>query len=261
MGLYLAGTLSDILLTDLFDKKIPEFKFKPAILKKFVDDIITTAPFEHVVSTKDLLCDDRLIFTYETEIDNKINFLGMTLVHQRNGRIITNWYSKPTSSNRILNYISSHLHVMKWNIATTVVHKVFSLSDPIFTRMNTESIYNILMKNNYPPKIIEKAIKNYRMKRISSLDMDSTRNERTIVDRKYAGIQYIPTLSENIARTFRTSIPNLTIAPKPTKKLKMIFSNMKSKIGKYGQRNVIYNIPCEKPKICLQNHYIGHTYE
>jgi len=90
MGLSLAGTLSDILLTDLFDNKLPTLNFKPTFLKKFVDDILTTAPPEHVAFTKHILRDGRIKFTAETEIENKINFLDMTLIHQHNGRIITN---------------------------------------------------------------------------------------------------------------------------------------------------------------------------
>lgn len=256
MGLSLAGTLSDILLTDLFDKKIQKFNFKPTFLKKFIDDIITTAPIEHVAHTKDLLRDGRLEFTFETEKENMINFLDLTLIHQRNGRIITNWYSKPTTSNRVLNYLSSHPHRMKWSIATSTVRKILTLSDPIFARKNIEKIHHILASNNYPPKIIERAIQGYRKTRQA---VPSNANNTTEMKPKYASIHYVPGLSENIARTFHTSIPDLTIAPKPSKKLKSSYSNMKSRIGKFGQRNVIYNIPCEQPTECVEDHYIGNT--
>lgn len=94
------------------------------------------------------------------------------------------------------------------------------------------------------------------MKRSTKLDRTTTESS---VGKKYADIHYVPKLSENIARTFRTSIPDLTVAPKPTKRLKTIFSNMKSKVGKFGQRNVIYNIPCQDRTACIEDHYIGQT--
>lgn len=120
-----------------------------------------------------------------------INFLDMTLIHQHDGRIITDLYKKPISSNRILIYLSSHPHTMKWNIAKAFVRKVITLSDRIFMTKNTRRIHEILAKNNYPAK--------------------------------------------------------------------ESFSNMKSTIGKFGQRNVIYNIPCTRRMYRKQIHWTNRT--
>lgn len=145
---------------------------------------------------------------------------------------------------------------MKWSIATAFVRKVFTLSDPIFMRRNIERIKNVLRMNNYPMKLIEKAIQKYRTTRTSAYN--NMENNPDVNNNKYASVHYVPVLSENIARTFRTSIPDLTIAPKPARRLNISFSNMKSRIGRFGQRNVIYSIPCP-PNICTEDRYIGHT--
>ena len=151
---------------------------------------------------------------------------------------------------------------MKWSIATAFVNKVFTLSDPIFMGRNIERIKNILRMNNYPMKLIKKAIQKYRTTRTSTYNnMENNpdiNNNPEIKNNKYASVHYVPVLSENIARTFHTSIPDLTIAPKPARRLNMSFSNMKSRIGKFDQRNVIYSIPCT-PNICTEDRYIGHT--
>lgn len=145
---------------------------------------------------------------------------------------------------------------MKWRITTAFVPKVFTLSGLIFIRGNIERIHNILQRNNYPAKIIDKAIRKYRMTRTSiSIDTES----KSEINKKYAGIHYVPVLSENIARTFRTCIPDPSIAPRPAKRLNTSFSNMKSKIGKFGQRNVVYKIPCKEHTTCTEDYYIGHT--
>lgn len=126
MGLSLTGTLADILLTELFDRAIPRLDYLPMFLKKFVDDAITTAPKAQIDATNNLFNEfnGRPKFTNETEKERKINFLDMTLIHQTNGRIITNWHTKETSSDRLLNFLSFHPYNMKNNIAKSFVSRV-----------------------------------------------------------------------------------------------------------------------------------------
>lgn len=178
----------------------------------------------------------------------------MTLIHQFNGRIITNWYTKTTTSDRLLNYLSFHPYSMKFNIAKSFVNKVFTLSDPIFNRMNTQRIQQILLKNNYPQKMIDRIFKDRRFKQKSQKPPTPPAEKP-----KYAGMQYIPKLSENILRTLHMCTLTLNIAPKPTMKLKNTFSNMKAKIDKENIRNVVYGLQCKDPT-CRKNRYVGQTF-
>lgn len=162
MGLSLACTIADVFLTGMFDTSLPKLTFKPKFVKKFIDDIITTAPEEKIPETINILNsydeNQRLKFTHEIEEDHKINFLDMTLIHMRNHKIKTNWYSEATSSKRIVNFLSSHPPKMKENVAIEFVNRVMALSDPIFKPINVEKIYKILSKNNYPTRVIKKAM-------------------------------------------------------------------------------------------------------
>ena len=47
--------------------------------------------------------DDNLNFTYELEMNNKLNFFNVMLLKE-NGKVITNMYQKPTNTGRILNF-------------------------------------------------------------------------------------------------------------------------------------------------------------
>jgi hypothetical protein len=111
MGSSLSPNLSDLVLEKLFDSQIPKLPISniPS-LKKYVDDTITLIP-------KDLARDCLDVFNYfhpliqftsENEIDRRINFLDITLIRQ-DDKIISNYYSKTDSSNRILNFQSKHL--------------------------------------------------------------------------------------------------------------------------------------------------------
>lgn len=102
--------------------------------------------------------------------------------------------------------------------------------------------------------MINKIFKDQRMKQQIRSDEISP-----IEKPKFASMQYIPRLSENISRTLRSCIPTLNIAPKPTRKLNNAFSNMKAKIQKEDTRDVIYGLQCED-KTCRKNKYIGQTY-
>lgn len=161
MGLSLACTIADIFLTKMFKESLTKLSFKPKFVKTFIDDIISTAPekkITEVLTTFNCFDVDRkLEFTEEIEKDNKINFLDMTSIHMNNHKVKTNWSTKETTSERILNYLSTHPPKIKERVAMKLANKVLSLSDPIFKRRNIERIKSILTKNNYPKRIIQGA--------------------------------------------------------------------------------------------------------
>lgn len=256
MGLSLAGTLSDVLLTELFDNMIPKLNYEPGFFKKYIDDIITTAPENQAESTQAIYngFNSRLKFTYEVEMDNRINFLDTTVYHMSNNTMITDWYSKETSSNRLLNYLSAHPQRMKINIATSFVNRVLSLSHPIFKSKNIQLIRNILTKNNYPNKIIEKALKIHRTNTMQCQN-STTANKKEMT---YSGMCYIPDLTSNIEKQLKISNDQLAIGPRPILKLQKVFSKMKTKIKPMDQTNAIYRIQCKEP--CEEPFYIGETF-
>lgn len=162
------------------------------VVKKLIVDIITTAPEDKVTEAQNIFNQNdelgRLKFTYEVQLGNKINFLDMTLIHMRNQKIKTNWYARTTSSKRIVNFLSSHPPKMKEN-AIGLINRVITLSDPIFRPMNTARIYEILRKNNYRTKIIEKAMAVYhyrqQQKTEQQTELNGTREKLTRIYRTY----------------------------------------------------------------------------
>jgi hypothetical protein len=79
----------------------------------------------------------------------------LTLIRE-NGKIITNFYRKPTSSGRIINFNSAHTFHMKQNTAINFVKRVKKLSDRRFDHENIKLIEDTLTKNGYPNSIVEK---------------------------------------------------------------------------------------------------------
>lgn len=264
-GLSLASTIADIFLTKMFDESTPKLKFKPKFIKKFIDDVISTAPADQVPEATTIFNnfdeDKRLEFTYEIEENNRLNFLDMTLIHMSDQKIKTDWYSKATSSHRILNFLSAHPPKLKENVAIEFTNRVLSLSDPIFKPKNIELIKSILTENNYPKKTINKAIAiynnkiNQRQRQQPDITSQDDEQEPTKI---YRSMQYVPRLTQAVNKQLRAAIPELIVAPKPTKQLQYLFTKTKTKIPKEKRTNTIYRIQC-KSENCPHRFYIGET--
>ena len=126
------------------------------IVKKVdVDVILTTFNVYH----------QSLQFTCEIENDKKLNFLDVTLVRNKD-KIISNWYQKSSSSNRIMNYYSNHPIHMKSNIIYNLEDRSTLLADKNFHAENLKIVKKLLIINEYPPEFIDRCIK-FRIRKIN----------------------------------------------------------------------------------------------
>lgn len=226
MGLSLAPTLADSYLTVLLEKCILKLSYKPKFFKKYVDDLISTAPADKVEETLWIFNSfdtrRRLKFTLEQEQNRKINFLDTTLIHMTDGRLITNWYHKKISSNTILSFLSNHLLSMKQNIITSFAKRVLSLSDSIFKVINYQRITEILSKIQYPITMIRKAI--YTARNFVNDTNKGRMVQPTITQLKYRAIPYESTLTHQVQSQFQAVNPEIRTAPKAITKLRNFFS-------------------------------------
>ncbi|KAG4074925.1 hypothetical protein HA402_009350 [Bradysia odoriphaga] len=90
------------------------------------------------------------------------------------------------------------------------------------------------------------------------LDWDSTppRANSTVIDTtltparqppqktRFAGMTYVPGLSEAVSKQIGKYAPDIKIASRPTNQVKSMFSNMKQKLRPGQCSNLVYNIPC-----------------
>ncbi|XP_055855794.1 uncharacterized protein LOC129919021 [Episyrphus balteatus] len=243
----------------------------------YVDDHLTSIPRNKIDMVKTALesFDKDITFTYESEdiLTNEINYLDVTVKRNNDGQIMTNWYHKPIASNRLLNYYSAHPIQMKFNMVKNFIRKVFTFSHKSFWNNNLIKIKNILSKNNYPVKIIDKLISsvksdNFKAKtdapqrfNLSNYSFLSNNNDRscdklTSNNRYiYSSKQYIPKLSESISKVCQYFVPEVKLAMKPTNQNSKFFVNTKKKINKIDNSGVVYSIKCND---CTKL-YVGET--
>lgn len=97
-------------------------------------------------------------FTHELEANNCINFLDLTII-KNNNKLITNWFQKSISSNRLINYFSFHPIQQKRNAIFNLYDRAILLSHDSFHNDNIKKVVKILLNNNYPLEFIQKNLK------------------------------------------------------------------------------------------------------
>ena len=282
MGNPLSPILADIVMEDLFKYASTRIPHTPTLLFKYVDDILITLPIEAIETTKTIFesYNSKIKFTVELEQNNKIPFLDILIARDENGQLNTNWYKKSTSSDRILNFLSSHPFSVRKNVAEALIKRMLILSDKRFYHSNKKIIFDILQKNNYPMKLI----KNLWYTNLQSINYNKTVNDDTGNESDSWPIgKTIPTFifhnsyqNNHTQIKDNTIIGSLTYVQGLTGKVKgviannnytkiglktnntaekNIYTNTKDKIKKLNNTNVIYEVQCQG----CDSKYIGET--
>ncbi|XP_036348032.1 uncharacterized protein LOC118757427 [Rhagoletis pomonella] len=169
MGNPLSPTIADIIMDDLLDKTLTELKglhnIKIKLIVKYVDDvfaIVRRNDVEIILKTLNKY-HEKLQFTMETERNLSIPFLDVR-IHGEKEKILLNWYSKPISSGRIINFLSAQPLKYKINTARNLVTKILTISHQRFRHEHVGKIHEILKRNNYPIHMTKNLIEQALMK-------------------------------------------------------------------------------------------------
>ena len=131
----------------------------PLLYTRYVDDSLMIVDKDKIDIVLEIFNSyhDRLNFTHELQNNNSINFLNITIISE-NTKLFYNWYTKPTSSNRKINFNSKHRIKQKKAIVFNLVDRAILLAEKKFHNNNINTVKIILKENEYPIKFIEKHI-------------------------------------------------------------------------------------------------------
>lgn len=151
MGSPLSPILAKILMTHLIDTILGSLDFKPKFLALYVDDSFWVVDSDQLnpIFNKLNQYHPKIKFTLEKEKKNTLNFLDVSVIRDEL-TLITNWYSKPFSSDRLLNYFSHHESTCVIETAKAFIRRVLTLSDGRFFHENKVSLERILRANSFP---------------------------------------------------------------------------------------------------------------
>lgn len=295
IGSCVSPIIADLVMTDILNSAVHELGYDPILLVKYVDDILIIAPKDEIENTLTVFnnINESIKFTIEYEDENSINYLDMKIIRSNNHKIKTDFYQKPTSKGRILNWKSNHPYFQKENTAMGLISRALKLSSECFWKTNIDIVKRLLTKNNYPNNLIESLVKKVinQQKLLPSrstqtslpdLHIQQTQETSPILDNlqtqslnqqttntlpvteiassepkaiKYIGVNYENKLTENIGKLFRKYSPNMNIGYRPTKTIRNTQRSKKDPIPKMCKSGVVYSLKC---KGCSKV-YIGQT--
>lgn len=262
MGAPISPILVELLMDFILDKiqvLMETHSKRIRVLKKYVDDLFLLLPKGKVNEILEIFnsVDDRIQFTFELEKDNRIPFLDMMVYRDDSEKkFYTNWYRKPVSSGRMLNYHSVHPMCQKISTALGLIDRVHRLSDDRFKINNKSLLKDLLMRNDYPIRLINRLIDRYYQRAnttVSNVNISTQANAEI----KRFSLPYVPGVSQSIAKSITNVCDNVSVAYKNNNNVGKFFTKLKDPIPFCETRNVVYKVPCIdcNKKKC----YIGTT--
>lgn len=249
MGSNTAPTMAALVTNKLLDAVIPKLPFKPKIIEKYVDDILTIIPKNGIEIMLKALNSftDSIKFTYETEVNGKLPYLDILFTRQEDGSIEMDWYQKPTSSERVLHFLSNHHPQQKENVIYNMFYRALSICSSSTRGNNIDRIVKILKTNAYPDGLIKKQLN----KALRGMNGDNVNpNDNAIIENEekpiWKGISYINGLTETITRTLKSQENNFKFGFKPINQMRNnTFTKLKQKTEKMQRIYAVYKIPCK----------------
>ena len=233
-------------------------EFKPLFYRRYADDTFVIFRSKHQVELFENYLNNQhhnIKFTHETETNNQLNFLDVTVTHL-NGSLSTHTYRKPTHTGLGTHYTSFIPHSFKINIIPTLLHRAY-ITCSSWANIDEEIKYlmKYFQQNGYPSNIIHRAINHFLNKIFTPPTPPITVPKETI----YISLPFLGPLSFHtrklLSKLLSTAYPQLSI--------KFIFTNkftigslfpFKDKIPPLLQSFVIYEYRCR----CSAT-YVGKT--
>jgi len=258
MGSPASPVLASIVMNSVIEYVLKKLTFKPTFMMFFVDDTIMAIPENSVLMVKNVFNSyhDKLQFTVECEVNGEIPFLDLMLI-RKGTKIFTNYYQKPGSSGVMLNYRSHHPTTQKFSIVKGFISKVTRLSSPMFGESNKTIIFDRLVKNGYPKKLINKIYNLYvsgqfhNRHLLTSLNNGSNNNKTMYF--KFPFIQKISYKVKKLLNAISNDVKLVFYTPNSIQNT--LFSKIKDKDSILYKSDIVYKIDCMNCQKC----YIGQT--
>ncbi|KAI4476142.1 hypothetical protein M0804_013832 [Polistes exclamans] len=130
MGNPASPVLANIVMNYILKKVEGKLPFQVPFLKVYVDDIVTAIPKDRIEVTIKTFnsVNKKIQFTIEVENNKTLPFLDLKIIRKEDGSILTDWYVKPTSSGRCLNFKSNHPISQKIGVVKGLLFRALTLT-------------------------------------------------------------------------------------------------------------------------------------
>ena len=255
MGSPLSPIIADITLQDLERKALSSIPFNPPFYFRYVDDIVMAAPSHFCITLLEVFNSfhERLQFTLEEGVDNKINFLDVTILIKDN-LIYFDWFHKPTFSGRFLNFESHHPLCHKIGTAIGLFDRAFLLSHPDFHQKNLEFVIDCLLDNGYPLSFLFDVLRDRLLSLFTKFGKSrEIKNNPENDSTPYFCIPFVKSISENLKNSLKKH--NVKVAYSGINNLQNFIHPQKDRLSNKDKMNVVYKINCRD----CDASYVGQT--
>lgn len=201
--------------------------------------------------------DSRIQWTYETEIEGKINFLDV-LVQRTERGIETSVYRKPTHSDRYINFLSNHNTIVFINTMKTMTHRAIkycSTSELLFYEIH--HLEKVFAENGYPEELITRYVSNgLTLNNVDDMKSDNKNDhdkESEQSEKITLRIPFDPHLNKYMLKVCKRLGIKLASCKSPTLGQQLI--KRRPKTSTMDTKGVVYEIKCTSCD-CI---YIGQT--
>lgn len=245
MGGPASPTIANFVMQYILEKVSTLLPFEVKYMRLYVDDMFMAVPNGEVDNILNYFngIDDKIQFTIEKEMNGCLPFLDVMVIRETDGTLKTNWYTKPTSSGRLLNFLSNHPMSQKKSVALGLLHRAINLSHESFHIENIERVKQLLKNNNYPPEFVNKCIERFK---------ENQRKVRVSENKYFFKFPFIKSLSPHISRAFIGT--DWKPASYNIKTIGNLYTKLKDKVDERVMSELIYAVPCECGK-----KYVGQT--
>nr|VZI19092.1 unnamed protein product [Spirometra erinaceieuropaei] len=243
MGSPISSLVAELVLQEL--EKVAFSHYKPAFLRRYVDDTFVIIEKDKLSGFQDLLNSifPDIQFTREDEEDEKLPFLDVLVRRTPDGELSTTVYRKATNTTQVLNYHSNHPLVHKRGCVRALFDRVKThCSEPEGRMQELRHLRDQLTKNGYPNSFISRCIRAHPRR-------TNGRETPTI----WHSLPYIKNVSEATERI--ASELGVGIAHHPAATMRSRIMKMKDRLDAGEQSGVVYRIPCQN----CPCHYTGQT--
>jgi hypothetical protein len=270
MGSPLGPLFANIFMDNFENKHIEQLEaLGVKVWYRYVDDIFSV--LDNNTKAEEILQylnnqHPNIKFTIEKEKNNKLPFLD-TQVNRRSNGYFTTIYRKKTFTGVYLNWTSLTSKKYKLGLIYCLLDRIWKITTDIEQRdLEIKTLKNILLKNQYPDKIIDQEIDKFLKNRIESsnnenINQQTTAKETSEKQKRFIVLPYAGDKSEEFSKRLRKLVNknfpkiDLKVAYTTPNEIGKMFP-FKDRISCIEKQSlVIYQISCIDCKAA----YIGKT--
>ncbi|XP_055685941.1 uncharacterized protein LOC129791684 [Lutzomyia longipalpis] len=236
MGSPLGPIAADIIMQKVLNDVLEMSPLRIDFVIKYVDDLLIAVHSEdkHLLTEAFGSIHDRIKFTIELEQEGKLPYLDLNIHRDRENKLSTSWYTKPSSSQRLLNYNSRHPRYTIVNVARNLIRRSRMLTTNPHENADNQ-VANILRKNDFPEGVIERLMRQG--------GRPDTRGTVALADQMefFHTLTYIRGVSEKLQRKIMRAT-GIRVAFKPPRKVAEFFSHVKEPVPMDRRCDVVYTV-------------------